>query len=100
MRWPRGFPSRRTPFRTISILLRATGSLAPRPHSGGGKPRIPSGCLQDIRRLIREMPEATVAELAEAFAQRHHVEMSRWTMARAIQRARRDAERTITRERA
>src|SRR5689334_17395564 len=66
-------------------LLRATGSLAPRPHSGGPKPCIPSSCLQDVRRLIREMPQATVAELAEAFAQRHHIEVSRSTMARAIQ---------------
>jgi transposase len=80
-------------------LLRATGSLAPRPHSGGRKLRIPSRWLQEVRRLLREIPQATVAELAEAFAQRHPIEMSRSTMARAIQRARRDAERTITRER-
>lgn len=75
-------------------LLRRTGSLAPRPHGGGVKPRIEPQHLEAIRDLLRDMPDAIVAELTEAFAQRCHVKVSPQTMARALQRARRGHQQT------
>jgi transposase len=81
-------------------LFRQTGSLAPRPHGGGVKPRLDSQRLKDVYRLIQEMPEATMLELAKALADRYHIEVSRQTMARALQQARRDAEGTRSRDRA
>jgi transposase len=68
-------------------LLRDTGNLAPRPHGGGVKPRIEPQRLEDVRRLTQEMPDATVAELARVFGHRYQIEVSRPTMARALQRA-------------
>jgi len=70
--------------------VRRTGSVAPLPHGGGVKPRIEPQHLGEIRRLLRERPDATVAELVDAFAQRCHVAVSPQTMARALQRARTD----------
>lgn len=78
-------------------LLRKTGSLAPRPHGGGRKSRIHPRHLQQLRRLLHEMPDATVAELAEAFTQRCHVEVNGSMMTRAIQRIQRGARRNSSR---
>jgi transposase len=72
-------------------LLRETGSLTPRPHGGGARRRIDAQHLDEVRRLIGEMPDATVAELVQVFAQRYQIAVSRPTMARTLQRARRDA---------
>ena len=71
-------------------LVRRTGNVASRPHGGGVKPRIEPQHLGEIRRLLRERPDATVAELVNAFAQRCHVAVSPQAMVRALQRARRD----------
>lgn len=38
--------------------------------------------LLEIRGLILDMPDASIAELARVFARRCHVEVSRWTMGR------------------
>jgi transposase len=70
-------------------LFRKTGDLAPRPHGGGVAPRIDPRRTEDLRRLLHEMPDATLAELAEVLVKRWHVEASRQTLARALQRARR-----------
>jgi putative transposase len=70
-------------------LRRKTGGLAPRAHGGGRKPRVDPQLLKEVRRLTYEMPDATLAELAQVFAARYHVEVSRQTMARALQRAQR-----------
>lgn len=72
-------------------LLRKTGSLAPFPHGGGVKPRIDPQCLEEMRHLSQETPDATLAEVAEAFAERCHIKVSRHTIVRTLQRAPRDA---------
>jgi transposase len=69
-------------------LFRETGDPAPRPHRGGVAPRIDPRRMQVLRCLLHEMPDATLAELAEVLAQQCHVEVSRQTLARALQRAR------------
>ena len=81
-------------------LLRDTGSLAPRPHGGGVKPRLDPQGLEEVRRLTQEMPDATLAELAKELAQRGNVGVSRATMSRALQRARRSAKKSAPRNRA
>lgn len=69
-------------------LARETGNLAPRPR--GPKPRITAQHLEEIRGLILDTPDASIAELARVFARRSHVQVSRWTMGRALHRARGD----------
>ena len=74
------------------LNLRArTGSLAPRPHGGGPKPRVDPEHLEALRRMIRETPDATLGELAHALASRFHIEVSPQTIARTLQRAQRHA---------
>jgi len=74
-------------------LRRRAGSVAPRAHGGGKKPRIDSRQLEEVRQLTHEMPDATLTELARASADRCHVEVSPPTMARTLQRALRDAKK-------
>jgi transposase len=71
-------------------LRRKTGSLAPRPHGGGPTPRVDPQHVEELRRMTRETPDATLAELAHAFASEYHIEVSPQTIARTLQRARRD----------
>ena len=70
------------------LKLRAErGTLAPRRR--GPKACVDPQHLDDLRRMTREIPDATLAALAEAFASRHHIEVSRWTIARTLRHARR-----------
>ena len=72
-------------------LRRTTGSLAPRPHRGGPKPRVDPQQRDDLLRMIRERPDATLAELAHAFASQYQAQVSPQTIARTLQRAQHDA---------
>src|SRR5262245_6184220 len=46
-------------------LRRQTGSLAPRPHSGGHHPALDEAGQQRLRQLLKEQPDATLEELAQ-----------------------------------
>lgn len=53
---------------TIVRLLRryrAAGSLLPKPHAGGPCPLLDDAACQRLRDLVREQPDATLAELQE-----------------------------------
>ena len=53
---------------TIVRLLRryrASGSLVPKPHAGGRRPRLDAEACQRLRDLVRQQPDATLAELRE-----------------------------------
>ncbi|WP_437294639.1 IS630 transposase-related protein [Sorangium sp. So ce426] len=66
--------------------VRATGSLAPLPHGGGVGPKIDRAGLDEVRKLVEEKNDRTLAELAEQFEQRQEVRVSIPTMHRALQR--------------
>ena len=68
-------------------LRRTTGSLAPRPHGGGRKPRVDPQQREELQRMIRERPDATLDELVHAFASRYQTKVSRQTIVRTLQRA-------------
>jgi transposase len=42
---------------------RETGSIEPLAHHGGPKPKLDQGHLEHLRALVREKPDATLAEL-------------------------------------
>lgn len=65
--------------------VRATGSLAPLPHGGGVGPKIDQAGLHEVRKLVEEKNDRTLAELAEQFEQRQQVHVSIPTMHRALQ---------------
>jgi transposase len=63
---------------------RDTGSLAPKPHAGGPQPLLDDHALQELLRLVREQPDATLAELRDRLG----VPCSIMTIARALKRHR------------
>jgi transposase len=67
-------------------LLRATGTVVPRPHGGGVAPTIDESGLQTVRVLLEEKNDRTLAELLDEYEQRHSVRVSRSTMDRAVRR--------------
>jgi len=48
----------------------ATGSVAPRPHAGGFPSRVGEAARGVLRGLVREQPDATLAELRGRLADR------------------------------
>src|SRR3954453_22960327 len=70
---------------TITKLLRLrreTGSLAPRPHGGGVEPTLDHDALERLRKLVQEVPDATL----EALKQRMGISGSRMIICRALQK--------------
>ena len=52
--------------RKIRALRARTGSIAPKPRSGGRKPLIQGGKADALQAAIRNTPDATLQELREA----------------------------------
>ena len=65
---------------------RATGTLAPRPHGGGARPRLDEPALQTLERLINEQPDATLQELRERLIQAGGADVHPSTVWRALKR--------------
>ena len=76
-----------TCFSTVWLLLvqyRNTGKVDPKPH-GGGKPRkIDEASLQQLRRLVAETSDATLAELQQRLEQTAHITVSLATVGREL----------------
>jgi transposase len=65
---------------------RTTGEIAPRRHGGGRQPRCDPAALAVVRQLVREQPDATLAELCTQLQQRRGLRLSVATMCRVLQR--------------
>jgi transposase len=65
---------------------RTTGTLAPRPHGGGARPRIDEPALQTLARLVTERPDATLQALRERLAQAGGADVHPSTVWRALKR--------------
>ena len=58
---------------TITRLLqlrRQTGSFQPRPHGGGTAPTLDQDALERLRTVVRERPDATLAQMREHLNQK------------------------------
>lgn len=51
----------------IIKLYRQTGSVVPKPHSGGVSPKISGNGLETVRKLCEKTPDATLKELCLQF---------------------------------
>lgn len=65
---------------------RTEGSIAPKPRGHGPAPRIGTAQQQCLKRLAREKPDATLAELCARLQQAQGVHVSKPVMCRALQR--------------
>ncbi|WP_053231631.1 helix-turn-helix domain-containing protein [Sandaracinus amylolyticus] len=74
---------------TVSRVLRLhreSGSVAPRPRSGGNRSPIRGRIATLLVAIVSKMPDATVAELTEALEKEASISTSRSSVQRAIQR--------------
>ncbi len=74
---------------TVKRLIRRfreTGSVEPRPHGGGQRPKIPAEKLPRVQRLLEANPDWRVDELAAAYNRQEGTTVSRSTMVRTIAR--------------
>jgi transposase len=74
----------------ITKLLRRhreEGTVAARPRGGNHPPALGKRDLVALRHLVREQPDATLAELRERLKERRGVEVGVWTVWRALGRA-------------
>lgn len=74
---------------TVSRVLRLqreTSSVQPRPKGGGNPSPIRGRIAELLRRIVNEMPDATVAELTEALCVRADMDTSRSSVLRALKR--------------
>jgi transposase len=63
---------------------RETGSVSPKPHGGGQKPKIDGIDVIILRRLVKENNDATLLELRELFYQETGIEVSVSTIGRTL----------------
>ena len=65
---------------------RTTGSLAPLPHGGGGKPMLDDEAIALVGQLIKEQSDATLEELCEAVKKHRGIRVSVSTMCTMLKR--------------
>jgi transposase len=65
---------------------REQGTLAARRRGGNRPPALDARALLALRRLVRERPDATLAELCGLLEERRGVKVRVWTMCRALAR--------------
>ncbi len=67
----------------LTRRFRETGSVEPRPHGGGQRPKIPAGKLPRVQRLLEANPDwRSVEQLAAAYNRQEGTSVSRSTMVR------------------
>lgn len=70
----------------LKRLHNEKGSVAPKEYVPGPEPKIAGEGIEILRSLVREGPDQTEDELAEAFAQRTGLLVSRSSVNRALRR--------------
>jgi transposase len=65
---------------------RQSGTIAAKPHGGGGKPSLDERDLHEVRQLVAQRPDATLAELCQRLRDAGGSQVRIWTMCRALQR--------------
>lgn len=65
---------------------RDEGTLCARPRGGNHPPALGTADLATLRQLVRERPDATLAELCRLLRERRGVKVRTWTVCRALAR--------------
>ena len=64
----------------LLIRRRITGDIAPLPHGGGIKPLLDEDALELLKALVKEQPDATLAELCDEVWEERGIRVSTPTM--------------------
>ena len=65
---------------------RTTGEIAPLPHGGGIKPRLDKDAVELLRLLVKEQPDATLAELCDEVEKKRGIRVSAPTMCTVLKK--------------
>jgi transposase len=65
---------------------RDEGRLSAKPRGGNRPPALGATDLSALRRLVRQRPDATLAELCGLLDEQRHVKVRAWTVCRALAR--------------
>jgi len=65
---------------------RITGSIVPLPHGGGIKPRLDKDAVALLRLLVKERPDATLAELCDEVNEQRGIRVSAPTMCTVLKK--------------
>ena len=65
---------------------RITGDITPMPHGGGTKPRLDEDALEMLRVLVKEQPDAILAELCDEINEQRGIRVSAPTMCTALKK--------------
>ena len=71
---------------TLLKLYQETGSVQPRPHGGGARPKLNTEQLHQLASLVEEHNDATLAELAEMLHQETGIGLSPATIHRQLKK--------------
>lgn len=66
--------------------FRELGNIEPKPHGGGPAPLFDGPKLEELKALVQDRPDATLEELREQLQEKAHIEPSRPTVCRALQK--------------
>lgn len=67
-------------------IKRERGDVSPLPHKSGRRPTFDEEGLKELRQLVDEQPDATLAELSARYAERRGVVVALNIICRALQR--------------
>lgn len=67
-------------------LMRDTGSVEPRPHGGGSVPKLNDATVREVRAVVEEKNDRTLAEIARELDRRCRVRVGITTVWRALDR--------------
>src|SRR6185295_17896110 len=67
-------------------LERETGSVEPRPHGGGPKPKLDDAAVQEVRTIVEEKSDRTLSEIANELVVRRHVHVGLTSVWRVLDR--------------
>jgi transposase len=65
---------------------RQTGTIVPKPHSGGPKAQLSADTLEFLQKLIAEKPKITLAELQTHLDKTYQIRVSLATLSRTLQK--------------
>ena len=65
---------------------RITGDITPLPHGGGVKPLLDEDALELLKALVKEQPDATLAEVCDEVWEQRGIRVSTPTMCTALKK--------------
>jgi transposase len=66
--------------------MRDTGSVEPRPHGGGSAPKLDDAAVREVRAVVEEKNDRTLAEIASELDRRCNVRVGITTVWRVLDR--------------